>query len=181
MFYYLRAAFILCKPDGFYRHDAIDKILPDGNQCFISHTPTEVKYMENARVEDICTGDDEEEGVDESNEGARIRKYHCPAGFELSELRWSGGNSSAHGFESINMYFCCRQNANNNGASGSEKSDMPSGAPQTYPLPFYLRSVPTFAIIILGESCPDFSDQGTKLTADFVSDFFCQKKLAIFF
>lgn len=80
MFYYLRAAFILCKPDGIYRHDAIDKILPDGNQCFISHTPDEVKHAERVREEDLDGMDEEDESMEEESDVIRVKKYHCPSG-----------------------------------------------------------------------------------------------------
>ncbi len=104
---------------------------------------------------------------------------HFNKGFEKNELRWSGGNASSAGFESISIHFCCR-----NGSSYSPTdAHVPSGAAKsmdgqhhgqhaashTYPLPYYLRSVPTFATLMLGGSCPDYTDQGNKLTADFVS------------
>ncbi|VDM24517.1 unnamed protein product [Hydatigera taeniaeformis] len=175
LFYYLRAAFILCKPEGIYRHDAIDKILPDGNQCFISHTPREVKRAEGVSEEGLDgSSDEEEEQEDEEGYGSRLKRYHCPSGFDTTELRWSGGNSSSHGFGTVTMYFCCRKSVtpSTNGSptlSLTDKADGSNGPPPTFPLPFYLRSVPTFGIIILGGNCPDYSDQGTKLAADFVS------------
>lgn len=80
MFYYLRAAFILCKPEGIYRHDAIDKILPDGNQCFISHTPREVKRAEGIIEEGPDGSSDDEEQDEEDGYGTRSKRYHCPSG-----------------------------------------------------------------------------------------------------
>ncbi|KAH9277864.1 Plasminogen [Echinococcus granulosus] len=174
MFYYLRAAFILCKPDGIYRHDAIDKLLPDGNQCFISHTPRElVSRGEGNNEEELDgTADDEEEQEGEDSYGTPLKRYYCPSGYDKTELRWAGGNASAHDFESVTMYFCCRRGATlaSNGSpisSATDRTDSSSGPTPTFPLPYYLRSVPTFAILILSGSCPDYSDRGTKLTADF--------------
>uniref|UniRef100_A0A5K3EJ85 Kringle domain-containing protein n=1 Tax=Mesocestoides corti TaxID=53468 RepID=A0A5K3EJ85_MESCO len=169
VFYYLRAAFILCKPDGIYRHDAIDKMLPDGNQCFISHTPDEVK-RDAKKAGGGVKGESGNESDDDDDGLTSNKRYECPTGFDTSELRWSGGNASAHGYESINIFFCCRRGASSSTKDSSKKPASESHqilSPQTYPLPFYLRSVPTFAVLILGGSCPDYSDQGAKLTADF--------------
>lgn len=79
------------------------------------------------------------------------------------------------------MYFCCRRDTN----STSKGSTRASGVitrnnriesyldkPHIFPLPTYLRSVPTFAILIQGESCPGFTDQGALLVGDFVSNLF---------
>ncbi len=72
MFFYLRTAFILCKPDGIYRHDAFDKMLPDGNQCLISPTPEEIKRDQNKGDQGIDDSDDEDP--------MRPYKYVCPSG-----------------------------------------------------------------------------------------------------
>ncbi|VUZ55970.1 unnamed protein product, partial [Hymenolepis diminuta] len=173
MFYFLRVAFILCRPEGSYLNDAIDRILPDGGQCFFSHTPAEVKKAEGSTdkgIDGIIDGDPAE--MDDFD--TQKRRYHCPIGFELSELRWTGGNET--GLESVNMYFCCRRDTN----STSKGSIRAAGVitrnnriepyldkPHIFPLPTYLRSVPTFAILIQGESCPGFTDQGALLVGDF--------------
>ncbi|KAM7533029.1 hypothetical protein Aperf_G00000119698 [Anoplocephala perfoliata] len=173
MFYFLRAVFILCKPEGIYRHDAIDKILPGGVQCFISHTASEVKRHEKTHENDPDSNSDDDGNNGDDFSGRKTR-YHCPAGFDVSELRWSGGNET--GFESVNMFFCCRRGTSvptngNNSPSGvitrSDRMEPYLDKPQIFPLPLYLRSVPTFAILIQGESCPGYMDQGTLLVGDF--------------
>lgn len=79
MFYFLRVAFILCRPEGSYFNDAIDRILPDGGQCFISHTPAEIKKAEGStdkEIDSIIDGDPAE--MDDFD--TQKRRYHCPIG-----------------------------------------------------------------------------------------------------
>ncbi|VDO06488.1 unnamed protein product [Rodentolepis nana] len=177
MFYFLRVAFILCKPEGTYLNDAIDRILPDGAQCFLSHTPAEIKKAEGSTDKEINSIIDGE-AADMESVGTPIRRYHCPIGFDLSELRWAGGNET--GLESINMHFCCRKASNETSKDSArgfgfitpnDRVEPYLDKPNIFPLPTYLRAVPTFAILIQGESCPGFMDQGALLVGDFLMQY----------
>nr|CUU00397.1 hypothetical transcript [Hymenolepis microstoma] len=98
-------------------------------------------------------------------------EIHIPElSFDLSEICRAGGNET--GLESINIHFSCRKASNGTSKDSTRAFGVIThnngvepylDKPQIFPLPTYLRSVQKFAILIQGESCPGFMDQGALL------------------
>nr|VZI08875.1 unnamed protein product [Spirometra erinaceieuropaei] len=137
---YLRTAFIQCKLDGTYRGDAVDKLLPAGEQCFLANPLNE-------------------ETPTTEGEPVLPKNYICPQGFEKNELFWSGRNDTLGPFAEVRLWLCCR--------NASEEAPEKAKSKQ-YPFPSYMKQVSAFATLMLGTSCPEYVDQKTKLTAEFI-------------